>query len=62
VAIHVAPLACERPNTLGRSLFQWDCDELAHQLVADGLVKDISAAMVRWILAYHHLKPWRHHL
>jgi hypothetical protein len=55
-------LACERPNTLGRSLFQWDCDELAHQLVADGLVKDISAATVRWILAYHHLKPWRHHL
>ena len=62
VAIHVVRLAFERPNTLGRSLSQWDCDELAHQLVAAGLVRDISAATVQRILAYHHLKPWRHHL
>jgi transposase len=62
VAIHVVRLACERPDTLGRSLSQWDCAELAHQLIAEGIVEDISAATVRRILAGHHLKPWRHHL
>jgi transposase len=62
VAIHVARLACERPDPLGRSLSQWDCTELARQLIAEGIVEGISAATVRWILAYHHLKPWRHHL
>lgn len=62
VAIHVVRLACERPETLGRSLSQWDCAELARQLIADGIVEDISAATVRRILASHHLKPWRHHL
>jgi transposase len=62
VAIHVVRLACERPDTLGRSLSQWDCLELVHQLIAEGVVKDISAATVRRILAAHQLKPWRHHL
>jgi transposase len=62
VAIHVVRLACERPDTLGRSLCQWDCAELAHQLIAEGIVEDISASTVRRILADHHLKPWRHHL
>lgn len=62
VAIHVVRLACERPDALGRSLSQWDCVELAHQLIAEGIVEDISAATVRRILADHHLKPWRHHL
>jgi transposase len=62
VAIHVVRLACERPDRLGRSLSQWDCAELARQLVADGLVAEISAATVRRILAAHQLKPWRHHL
>jgi hypothetical protein len=62
VAIHVVRLACERPDSLGRSLSPWDCGELAHQLIAEGIVEDISAATVRRILADHHLKPWRHHL
>jgi hypothetical protein len=62
VAIHVVRLACERPDTLGRSLSQWDGVELAPQLIAAGIVEDISAATVRRILADHHLKPWRHHL
>jgi transposase len=61
VAIHVVRLACERPDTLGRSLCQWDGAELAHQLIAEGIVEDISASTVRRILADHHLKPWRHH-
>jgi DDE superfamily endonuclease len=62
VAIHLVRLACERPDTLGRSLSPWDCRELARQLVAEGIVADISAATVRRILRSHKLKPWRHHL
>jgi transposase len=55
-------LACERPDLLGRSLSQWDCAELARQLIAEGMVTDISVATVRRILAAHQLKPWRHHM
>jgi transposase len=62
VAIHVVRLACERPDILGRSLSQWDCTELAHQLIAEAIGEDISTATVRRILAAHQLKPWRHHL
>jgi transposase len=55
-------LACERPDPLGRSLSQWDCTELARQLIATGIVEEISAATVRRILAAHQLKPWRQHV
>jgi hypothetical protein len=61
VAIHVGRLAGERPETLGRSLSQGDGRELARQLIAAGIVADISAATVRRSLASHKLKPWRHH-
>jgi len=62
VAIHVVHLACERPDLLGRSLSEWDGTELARQLIAAGLVANISAATVRRMLAAHHLKPWRQHV
>ncbi len=62
VAIHVVRLACERPDTRGRRLSPWDGAELARQLIAAGIVEDISAATVRRILACHQRKPWRHHL
>jgi hypothetical protein len=62
VASHVVRLACERPETLGRSLSPWDGAALARQLIAAELVEDISAATVRRMLASHQLKPWRHHL
>ena len=62
VAIHVVRLACERPDPLGRSLSQWDGTELARQLIAEGIVEDISAATVRRMLAAHQLKPWRQHV
>jgi transposase len=61
VAIHLVRLACERPDMLSRSLSQWDCTELARQLIAEGNVEEISASTVRRILAAHQLKPWRHH-
>jgi len=58
----VVRLACERPESLGRSLSPWDGTELARQLIAAGVVEGLSAATVRRILACHHLKPWRPHL
>jgi transposase len=57
--MHVVKIACERPDDLGRSLSQWDCTEIARQLVRDGVVETISAATVRQILLHHRLKPWR---
>lgn len=62
VALYAVKLACEQPDQHGRSLSQWDCREIARQLVADGIVQAISAETVRRIFHYHHLKPWRHHL
>jgi transposase len=62
VAVHLTKLACERPDLVGRSLSQWDCPELARQLIASGVVESISASTVGRILASHKLKPWRHHM
>ena len=59
VAIHVVRLACERPDPRGRSLSQWDCTELARQLIAEEIIEDISTATIRRILATHQLQPWR---
>ena len=58
----VVRLACERPDLRGRRLSPWDGTELACQLIAEGIVTEISAATVRRILATHHLKPWRQHV
>jgi transposase len=60
--VHLVKIACERPDKLGRSLSQWDCHELARQMVDDGVVASISSDTVRRILENHHLKPWRQHL
>src|SRR3954464_10252924 len=57
--MHVVKIACERPDELGRSLSQWDCIEIARQLVRDGVVPSISAETVRQILLHPPLKPWR---
>lgn len=62
MATHLVKLACERPDKLGRSLSQWDCLELARQLMEDGMVESISPDTVRRILESHKLKPWRKHL
>jgi len=59
VALHVVRLACERPDLLGRSLSPWDGPELARQLIAAGIVANISAATVRRMLAAPQLNPWR---
>ena len=62
VAIRLVKIACERPDRIGRSLSQWDCQELARQLVEEGIVESISSETVRRILTNHQLKPWQHHM
>lgn len=62
VAVHLVKLACEMPDICGRSLSQWDCQELARKLIADGAVQSISTETVRRILEHHKLKPWRKHV
>jgi transposase len=62
VALHVVKIACERPDTEGRSLSQWDCGEIARELIRDGIVPGISPETVRQILLNHRLKPWRHRM
>ena len=57
--MYVVKIACERPDELGRSLSQWDCTEIARQLVRDGVVTKIAPETVRQILRNHRLKPWR---
>lgn len=54
--------ACELPEQAGRSLSQWDCTELARQLVIDEVVAAISPQTVQRILAANRLKPWRSHV
>jgi transposase len=62
VALHAVKVACERPDLKGRSLSQWDCTEVARELVRDGVVPGISVGSVRQILLNHRLKPWRHQM
>jgi transposase len=62
VTLHLVRLACELPEQAGRSLSQWDCTELARQLVIDAVVAAISPQTVQRILAANRLKPWRQHV
>jgi transposase len=61
VAVYLVKIACELPDTQARSLSQWDCTELARQLVTAGLVGSISASTVWRVLHSNQLKPWRVH-
>ena len=60
--MHLVRRACELPEQAGRSLSQWDCTELARQLVLDEVVAAISPQTVQRILAANRLKPWRSHV
>lgn len=62
MALHLVHRACELPDQAGRSLSQWDCAELARQLVLDEVVAAISPQTVQRILAANRLKPWRQHV
>lgn len=60
--MHAVKIACELPDRLGRSLSQWDCHEIARQLITSGVVETISHDTVWRILNNHRLKPWRKHM
>jgi transposase len=60
VALHAVKIACERPDLRGRSWSQWDCVEIARELVRGGIVASISVESVRQMLLHHRLKPRRH--
>jgi transposase len=62
VALHAVKIACERPDLRGRPLSQWDCAEIARELVRDGIVESISVESVRRMLLNHRLRPWRHQM
>jgi hypothetical protein len=61
VALHLVKLACELPDSKGRSLSLWTCAELASALRQSGVVESISPQSVQRILEAHRLKPWRVH-
>ena len=52
-------IACERPDPCGRSLSQWDCIQIANELMRQCIVAYIGRESVRLILARCKLKPWR---
>jgi hypothetical protein len=61
IALYLVKLACELPDSLGRSLSVWTCAELTRTLIEDGVVKTISPQSVHRILTSFKLKPWRIH-
>lgn len=61
IALYLVKLACELPDTTGRSLSLWTCAELARALKKDRVVETISPQSVQRILGAHQLKPWRVH-
>jgi Homeodomain-like domain len=56
----VKALACQLPAEAEVPLSRWSCPDLAHEVVARGLVPAISASTIRRILAADTLKPWQH--
>src|SRR6266545_5991659 len=62
VALHLVRRACELPEQAGRSLSQWDCAELARQLIRDEVVASISPQTIQRMLLADRLKPWRSHV
>jgi hypothetical protein len=62
VALQAVKIACERPETCGRSLSVWDCQEIARQLIKDAVTPAISGESVRKMRASNRLKPWRYRM
>jgi hypothetical protein len=61
VVAYAKAVACELPRTRGVPLSRWSSPELRAELLASGLVTDISTTTLwRW-LAEDPIKPWQHH-
>lgn len=60
VIVEVKALACELPKRLGLPLARWSLAELRHEVIANGIVAQISGTTLwRW-LGQDALRPWRH--
>jgi len=62
VQIHAVKIACERPQTCGKSLSVWDCQQIARQLQEQGIVPRIGRESVRKMLLRQQLRPWRYRM
>jgi transposase len=60
VVAEVKAIACELPATRGVPLGRWSLAELREELLASGLVAEVSTATVRRWLAEDAIKPWQH--
>jgi transposase len=61
VVAYAKAVACELPRTRGVPLSRWSLPELRAELLASGLVREISTTTLwRW-LATDPIKPWQHH-
>ena len=60
VVVEVKALACELPSRRHLPLARWTCSELRREVMAQGLVAEISGTTLwRW-LSGDALRPWRH--
>ena len=60
VIVEVKALACELPKRLGLPLARWSVSDLRREVVARGIVAEISGTTLwRW-LSQDALRPWRH--
>src|SRR5512132_1539161 len=60
VVAYAKAVACELPRTRGVPLSRWSLVELRAELLASGLVSEVSTTTLwRW-LAEDPIRPWRH--
>jgi transposase len=61
VVAYAKAVACELPATRGVPLSRWSLGELRAELLASGLISEVSTTTLwRW-LATDPIKPWQHH-
>jgi len=60
VVAEVKAIACELPAIRGVPLGRWSLAELRAEVIASGLVAEVSTATVRRWLDEDAIKPWRH--
>jgi transposase len=61
VMAEVKAIACELPATRGMPISRWSLGDLRQEVIASGLVEEVSTTTLgRW-LAEDVIKPWRHH-
>ncbi len=60
VVVAVKALACELPHRCGLPLSRWSLADIRHEVVAEGIVAEVSGTTLwRW-LSREALCPWRY--